>query len=316
MTVKERLEFYVNSYDLIGGGLYGVGPQKKIGDPTNRLCRFCEKGKDVTTFRNVAHAIPECLGNKQLILLDECDTCNKFFSETLEDHLDKFTKPFRTIAQIKGKRSVPSYKSRDKKSRVDFDRVLKMTAQIDSHFIQDNDTNNQFVINMDMEPYVPAAVYKALVKIALSIIEDRNELPAFKHTIEWIRDPDHSRMMIKPLTMLVTFIPGPNPNVATTTMLFRKKEGTKVPHSLFLLAFGNFIYQIIVPSHFDARSGETLTCSLPFFPSPFDIDWPYGQSRYGITDLSNHQRVLRSVPLSMHYDQKIEIPVQNKGEGS
>ncbi|MGU5717188.1 HNH endonuclease [Aeromonas taiwanensis] len=56
-----------------------------ISDGTSRLCRFCEKDENKTTFSNESHAIPECLGNHQLILLDECDVCNKFFSEKLNN---------------------------------------------------------------------------------------------------------------------------------------------------------------------------------------------------------------------------------------
>ncbi|GAF52381.1 hypothetical protein [Psychrobacter sp. JCM 18900] len=55
-----------------------VGNAKK----ENRCCRFCNKTmRDGVTFKKVAHAIPEGLGNKNIILGDECDNCNEFFWE-------------------------------------------------------------------------------------------------------------------------------------------------------------------------------------------------------------------------------------------
>lgn len=308
VTLSERLAFYIDNYDLIGGGTYGRGPKKKIGNPTNLVCRFCGRRNGETTFRSAAHAIPEFLGNKQLFLLDECDECNNSFSRTLEDHLDKFTKPFRTLAQIKGKTKIPSYKSRDKKSRIDFENGLKLKSPVDNSFIQQDEKENKFIINIDTEPYVPAAVYKAIVKIALSTIEDPNELAAFEKTISWIRDPDHSKMMISPLNVLTTFVPGPNPNVVTTTMLYRKKTSGNIPYSIFLLAFGNLVYQIMVPSHLDAANGETLVFEIPRFPLPFERDdWSYGPLQHGLVDLSEHKRVSKSIPIAMHYSHKTEI---------
>ena len=80
-----------------------------IGKKNNKICRFCNKAKPTVTFDTVAHAIPECLGNKNIICCDECDTCNKNFSENIEVHLDKITLLYRNINMIKGKKKVPSY---------------------------------------------------------------------------------------------------------------------------------------------------------------------------------------------------------------
>lgn len=312
MTPEERLKFFVDRYDLIAGGFFGKGPKRQIGNKNNPKCRFCFRDKTETTFKNVAHAIPEFLGNHQLILLDECDECNTFFSENLEDHLDKYTKPFRTISQIKGKNKVPSYKSRDKKSRIDVDESLIIKSQIDSRFIQDNNDNNQFTMRMDFEPHIPVAVYKAIVKIAISIIENEEELKAFIYTIAWIKDNDHSKAMLHPLKIWTTFIPGPRPNPMLTTMLFRRKNGCEVPYSVFLIAFSNFIYQVIIPSHLDGVSGSKITFSLPYFPSSFEYDWPYGKLKYGLIDMSDTKKVSKTEPIIMHYNKKVEVPIKNK----
>lgn len=76
MTIADRIAFFENNFDLIGVGTYSRGDKRFISDGDVRLCRFCQKNEKETTFRNESHAIPECLGNHQLILLDECDDCN------------------------------------------------------------------------------------------------------------------------------------------------------------------------------------------------------------------------------------------------
>ncbi|CUU82526.1 HNH endonuclease [Campylobacter hyointestinalis] len=84
-----------------------------IEDDTNvKKCRFCGKSCPEVTFKNISHAIPECLGNKQIICKNECDECNKFFSEKLENHLDKITLPYRNINFLKGKIKFQAIKSK------------------------------------------------------------------------------------------------------------------------------------------------------------------------------------------------------------
>ena len=238
---------YDQNYDLLFADIH---QNKKIyiGSKPVVTCRFCGLGKPDTSFRKTAHAIPEFLGNKCVIVNDECDICNERFSRQLEDHLAKFTKPLRTFAQIKGKEGVPSYKSTDKKSRIDFvpGRGLKICDRIDSTIVSFNEQENAVTVNVHLEPYIPAAVYKCLVKIALSVI-DRGELPAFEDTIRWITESDHSKQMLKSLHLVRTFIPGSRPNPTVALFVLRRKRTVKnVPYCVSVLAFGNSIYQIRV----------------------------------------------------------------------
>ena len=78
-----------------------------------RKCRFCGKSKPEVSFRNTAHAIPEFLGNKSLISMNECDICNEFFANEYEDHLAKWFGPARSLCQMRGKKGTPKYKSKE-----------------------------------------------------------------------------------------------------------------------------------------------------------------------------------------------------------
>lgn len=309
LDINERIAFFKHKYDLISTGTYSKGKKKYIGTRSPRRCRFCKRDESKITFHDEAHAIPEFLGNRQLILLDECDDCNEFFSNNLEDHLDKYTKPFRTIAQIQGKKKIPSYRSFDKSNRIEVKETFQIIAKEGSEFVTHHEDRNEIDLSFDIEPHIPAAVYKAFVKIAISIIETYDELDGFKHTINWIRNSDHSKMLMSPITLLETFIPGPRPIDSVVVWLFRRRKIEQIPYSIFVLAIGNFIYQLKVPSHHDASHGKTVEYPNPFFPSPFEENWQYGKPRFRSVNLSECQKEASKKTITMHYDDKQEQTV-------
>lgn len=310
MNLQDRLNYFDENYDLISNGIYGRGENIYIGSrQAPRKCRFCTD--ENPKFSTTAHAIPESLGNHQLILLEECDACNKFFSENLEDHFDKYSKPFRTLSQIKGKKKIPSYKSQDHETRIDIKDEFEIKSHIDSEHIEIDEENRKLKMHLDIEPFIPAAAYKALVKMAISTIEDENELHAFDITIKWIKELDHTKAMLNPLQLGVYFVPGPRPTDGVVSMLYRRKPTTTIvtPYSLYILAFGNLAFQLITPSHLDGKSGETISYSIPYFPLPFELDWPFGDVRKGVEDLSGteRKRLQRSFTLQAERMEKNKI---------
>ena len=307
MTIDDRLAFFENNFDLIAIGTYSRGDKHFISDGEARLCRFCQKDENKTTFRNESHAIPECLGNHQLILVDECDECNTFFSDKLEDHLDKFTKPYRIAGQIVGKKGIPNYRTNNKKNRIEFNDLPTVKSQIDEEFFVVNNEKKEITIKLHQEPHIPLAVYKALLKIAISIVEDKNELSAFTHTTHWLLNPELTISVIKPALLLQTFVPGPRPTDGVFVSLFRRKAAaSNVPYAIFVIAFGNVVFQLVVPSHID--NGVSISFQLPFLPSPFEIEgWPYGDLKFGSYDLSGTEKISREFPMVYSFDQMIEV---------
>ncbi|MFC2993112.1 HNH endonuclease [Halomonas tibetensis] len=291
-------------------GVIRGGGKVLIADGEERLCRFCRKDKSETSFSNESHAIPECLGNHQLILLDECDSCNKFFSEKLEDHLDKFTKPFRVAGQISGKKGIPNYRTNNKKNRIEFNDFPTIKSQIDEEFFVVDHERKEITVKLHQEPHIPLAVYKATLKIALSIIKERTEIDAFRHTIDWLLSPDLTLSVIKPAILMHAFVPGPRPTNGVAVSLFRRKaDVSDVPYSIFVIAFGNAVFQLIVPSHID--DGRTISCKIPFFPSPFEfIGWSYGDLKFSSSDLSGTQKVSKEFPIVYSFDKIVEADPQ------
>lgn len=164
----------------------------------------------------------------------------------------------------------------------------------------------EITIKLHQEPHIPLAVYKALIKIAMSIVEDKNELSAFRQTILWLLNPDLTLSVINPALLMQAFVPGPRPTDGVFVSLFRRKSGiSDVPYAIFVIAFGNVVFQLVVPSHID--NGVSMTFQLPFLPSPFDEGWPYGDLKYESYDLSGTEKMSRDFPVVYSFDRMVEV---------
>lgn len=317
MTIEEienSIKLFEMNYESIFTNIENPKNNYNIGKKENKRCRFCEKNSSETTFNNVSHAIPEALGNKTIICLDECDTCNKKFSETIEDHLDKITLPYRTINLLKGKKKIPTYQTLDKNARMEVvnkeKKELKIQVRKDSDFYTLDKENKVIRVEYTLQPHIPAAAYKALVKMALSVMSE-NELKNFIISKSWIMEEDHTKDLMKPLYVLRTFIPGINPLKETLVFLFKKYSSTEeYPDCIFVLCFGNIIYQITVPTDkeiLEKQSNKTI----PRFPSPFEINFPLGKPTHNILDwaLNTTTKDLKSF-INFGYD-NLEQIIQN-----
>lgn len=303
----DAFELLATNYETIFAGQYDVGHKHAIGPTPPQVCRFCDRSPPEVTFRTEAHAIPELLGNRQLVVTDECDACNALFAKSIEDHLGKFTKPYRVMGQVRGKSGVPSYKSPKRLSRVDFHPTTGLVIQqhAEDSLIEVKEEENRVRMSFVVERHVPSAVYKALVKIALSVMPS-SDLKNFAHAKRWIRHEDHTKPLLTPLKLLFYFVPGPKPHAGTSIMVLRKKSSSAVeqlPHYLLLLAFGNLQYQIMVPSLADNRAGgANVDFTVPRFPSAFGADWPYGPPTPATVDLSSGEPTEpKQFVLSLHY---------------
>lgn len=307
--ILERIEMYEEHYTILFSSL-DIEDKVYIGEKVNKVCRFCNKSEKEASFKNIAHAIPESIGNKKIILYEECDNCNKFFSENIEVHFDKLTKPLRNVGQVKGKRNVPSYKTKDKLSRIDVKDGFQILERIDSRITTFDEENNQIILNYEIEPYIPQAAYKTFVKMALSVMPS-DELENFKEAIKWIQEPDHTKTFMKPLKVLTTFIPGPNKHPEPVVFLLKRKTDiNKYPYSIFVVAFGNMIYQIVVPSLYGIERGTDTTTTIIKFPSPFEIANEHGKIKHGIEDWTSNDIVRdKTFPVHLSYESMEEVSI-------
>lgn len=282
------MRFYNDNYDII---LKHLDDPKKIQiAPIKRgQCRYCKKTSPSVKFQKEAHAFPQLIGNNILISSDECDDCNKFFSETIEDNLAKFLGIQRTIAQTKGKNGVPSYKSPDKQVRWDVGQDGKATISsiIGDESVSIDQKNKKFTVRTIRQPHVRRSAYKCFVKMALSLMAE-SDLDNMSETIAWILQRE-DKIQTNSFVALHTFVSGAASFKEITFALLRRKPLIEnVPQYSFFIAWGKFTYQIFLPfaSGNKKLQGETVT--LEYFPNVFEQSHPECKVAYTQIDMSSN----------------------------
>ncbi len=309
----QPLDFINHNYNPVFSGRFGVGRKQYIGPKGPIVCRFCGKSIPDIEFQNEAHAIPQLLGNRQLILTDECDACNSFFALKLEDHLGKFLKPFRTIGMVKGKSGYPSYLSPEKNARIDIESPthFNFAHSRDSNFIADDLEKKELTLNLIIERHIPCAAYKALVKVALSLMPNP-DLKDFSDALLWIRQEDHEHMLLQPLIVYAAFVPGFQPFPKTSVLLLRKKQSSEIaelPHCQMVMNFGNLQLQFIVPTRLDSPSCTekyNQDFTMPRLSSLTPGFAKYAQ-HFNWDFTSNVVVEARNCPIKISYEERQEI---------
>jgi HNH endonuclease len=162
--------FLHHNYDLVHGVDLSARAASLLGKREPQTCRYCQhSGAD---FATDAHTIPECLGNRTLISLDECDACNQKFSMSFESHLDRMTAPIRAMLGIVGKKGAPTHKLLPGTSKIRFDAATNtlLVMDPDGSLILSQDHERRIITYMlRCARYVPLEAYRALVKIGLVV---------------------------------------------------------------------------------------------------------------------------------------------------
>lgn len=273
---KKALRFFEENYRDIGHWLLGE-PAKKVVLTSSRhnVCRFCDRASPIVTFRKKAHAIPECLGNKVLTTQYECDACNEFFGKTIENDFGNWSKTLRALCDVKGKNGAPVLRNNSSKPwRIERTAGQTSVTQDDTDpVVVVDETENECVFTVPTDRYTPVAVLKAFTKMGLSLLPDE-ELPNFQRAKEWILNPDHQVGLVKTAAFPVfyTFVPGTIPfgRAISIILLKRRPHILTVPYMIFVLSYGNEVFQVILPSpecDIGRYSGE-----FPYFPNPYELD--------------------------------------------
>lgn len=220
-------------------GVYG--PKRiNIGKPekNKRKCRFCNNSYPAVSFKNKAHAISEALGNKTVMLNEECDECNFKFSKTIESDIILYLSLYRTIFNIKGKDG--SKKFVGKNFKLENNGNITFTMQNE----RKNYENDNY--NLSLEPLGllnSQNLYKCLCKYFISVV-DNEYLPFFRETIRWI----NGELIVKELPKIAQVISyhsfSTQPKIVT---YIRKYEDTSIPFAVGEFYFTCKIFVFIVP---------------------------------------------------------------------
>lgn len=271
-------KYFESVYNLIGYYNLPQGNLKKlfIGKKSPKLCRYCKRNQEETSFKTCSHAIPEFLGNKTLISYDECDQCNAHFAKHVEQHLTNYLGAYRTLVGIKGKKSIPKYKSKDKKFEMyasKEDSSIVCDESKGEHLDWDEPTKTMKISTI-RQPYVPAAVYKCFVKMAVAIAPEEllGEMGSFIH---WILEKEHNTEieLFQPLVIFEHFTTGGRSYPGIKLYLLRRKsDDLQVPYLQFVCSFGNSSYQIVLPIRQKDGHLDNNDIELCMFPTPYDND--------------------------------------------
>jgi Protein of unknown function (DUF2934)/HNH endonuclease len=280
-----------------------------VRDREPRTCRYCGKGRPDVTFGQVAHAIPEFLGNRSVLSWDECDACNQFFSETAEDNLAKLTLPNRNLLSISGKRGVPSYKSPDQTVRSDFDAPSQSFSIFDGGpsrtFVHDEE-RGEVRTALECQPYVPLAALRCFSKMALAVMPE-DELRHFRATRAWVLEPDYSRQaeMFEGQGCYLCLLPHPAVYVKPWAALLRLTDlDTPLFYMIFVLGTGRLLYQTHVPlCDLDNRLiGQTITAPRSGYVAEVPLEgasWRY--MRLGSPVVAKGRKINATIKIN-HFD--------------
>ena len=261
------LAFYEANYDLLFHGQLKPGKKHFLGLKSPRVCRFCDRHAPEVGFKKDAHAVSRLTGNTMLFTYEECSVCNEVFSK-LEDDLGKFTLPARVFGQVPGYKKVPSLKLPTGRMdmRPDNLRVEIDPAAIDQ-VISDDPENHKLTVSIPMQPYRPLGVYKAFVKMAMTIMPS-GELGRFQETLHWLASAGVEENAVSDglgFQCVQTFCQ--KVYRFPIVRLLRKKPESTVPYATFILSFGSFTFQIFLTGDDrDLRKHERV--AVQAFPPP------------------------------------------------
>lgn len=270
--VGQCADHYSRHYEVVFTRVLPSGGTKETLGTKPSPCRFCGRSRPEVKFSKVAHAVPEFVGNGVLLTNYECDECNERFS-AFEDDLAKMTLLYLMAGQVRGKRGVPSVKTPQKLSRVDMEaHGLKFSHFEEDPIVVNDDAAKTMTLTVKSQPYRPLGAYKALVKMALTVM-DQADLARVPEALRWLLEADLETQRIDDGVQslcLRTFTPGPGPYKGLVVLLLRRKpDWQDGPGYIFVIAFGNLSFQIVVPSPaMDAGfQGKTITLlPVPLFP--------------------------------------------------
>ncbi|MDE6629778.1 MAG: HNH endonuclease [Muribaculaceae bacterium] len=185
--VQNLLRAYSNVKREYNVFVYGVDETPVyVGEPdkSKRICRFCkEPGK---SYKDVAHAIPEALGNTKLFCNEECVTCNHKLN-IIEDNLIALMDVRRAMFKIrrKGTSEIPDIDGQDFVIRGDADGNPMVYYKEEA--LPDGWQNMDVIpvrLNLKYKT-TNENIYKALCKIAIDLMPSEY-VGQFSETVDWI----------------------------------------------------------------------------------------------------------------------------------
>ncbi|HYD22033.1 MAG TPA: HNH endonuclease [Flavipsychrobacter sp.] len=253
-----------------------------------RTCRFCSKKYPSTSFMKEAHILPFFLGNRYGLSEFECDNCNSHFSR-FENDLAKYLGVEKSINGSISRNGIPTTKSQanDIEARSATmlgvkGRMIQLTdLESDSLEIIDSEDGEDTLVKFKFvkQSYIPAFVYKSLLKIALSALP-LEETKYYSNAFSYLLDSENKKWKGFQSLMIFKFPITPS-FVLPFGRLFKKKdESISACTHQFSLYYQNLVLSFGIPFHiadiqnglYDGKSYSFPICPpLSVFPLPIGL---------------------------------------------
>jgi hypothetical protein len=262
---------FLDAYELIQ--LIGNGDPKyskrSLTPYRLRVCRFCKRTYPDVQFSNYSHLLPQLIGNSDLYSDFECDSCNEMFSR-IENDLAEFlgvSRSFTGLAEEKKTRGFNA-KRLHTKSRSYFGNNILIIAPDDVEIIE-----NRTILRYFKNGYIPSNVYKALLKCALSLLDEVTVNQVYGRALEYLM----GKIVVTKGAVITGYKYSFSLNLPFHVCVFQKRRKEDSVHShVLIFNFQNNMISLPLPLNNDdiTQSLQELTYIVPppYFTNEGNID--------------------------------------------
>lgn len=297
---KQRFDYFFKYYEIVKAVIC-TESNEYIGEPINKVCRFCFKDETQTTFNTEAHLIPQLMGNRNYLTNIECDSCNNFFSN-YENSLASFLLIERYFNQFDNTKNL-EHREKDISKKIssilkkDKLGTIKLEDSIENPILEKID-DNFTQITFTKPTYTPLHVLKLFLKMGITLI-DEFEINQVKKTIEFIMNRiQQIEILENYLSVYHYVIPGVNVYERPQLILFRKKNvfiDEQIPFYTIVIRYGISNYQLFIPLvQQDESLNKEKKLHFPIYPLigvTNDYLKENGEYIFRVRNLSKNQKV-------------------------
>ena len=262
----DRAKEFCEKYDLVD--IKGPGDQnfskRSLKRSSERTCRFCSRSHPSTSFSNYSHLIPQLMGNTDMYSDFECDECNNRFSSS-ENDLAEYLGISRSLTGLNGSGRPPGFAARRlrAKSRSFIGDNILIIAPEDL-----KREGGKTIISYTKNPFVPANVYNALLKSALSLLGNSEIKENYQHAIDY----HAGKIIIQEGACISGYRLSFLINLPLHIYHFRKRvKNEKLPTDVMVFNFQNHIIAFPIPLHQQDMASNYASYNV-VMPPPYFVD--------------------------------------------
>lgn len=260
-------------------------------DKNKRICKYCNNNNSDTSFKEKAHIIPKSLGNNNLFDNEECDNCNHKFASSIEEDLNSYLAPFKTIFKVKGYGGkVPDFNNKEG----EYIKLIDNKIEMASKHVEEDENGLPKVIKFHLGKINMQNFYRALVKMALGFIPYKDVREHFIYTVEWI----NLKSINEKLPPVIMFF-NHNRNVEIPILMVlyirKNKDDKQYPYLVAELYFYQFTFNYIIPfSDYD----NIDFADMDIF-NEFHKKWHTYKAEYKLIDCNKDKKIDISLQIDL-----------------